>query len=73
MQSDGEYFVDVARKPLAGSDSWPNMTTPQLMELMVELQNRAYEFRNHTSIAPVIQKSMLQLDAYIQLRINTPH
>ena len=73
MQSDGEYFVDQARKPLAGSDSWPNMTLPQLMELMVELQNRAYEFRNHATIHPVIQRSIAQLDAFIQIRINTPY
>ena len=65
---EGEYFVDVAEKPIPPKDTWEELNFNQLLEVQLQLENKLLSFAKN----PVISKSLLealdQLQALIALR-----
>ena len=66
---DGERFVDTPTKPIAPMDTWETLSTNQLIEIQVELQTKAWEFRQNLAISMALNRSLQQLQALISQKL----
>lgn len=67
---DGEQFVDVPTKAIPPADTWETLSTNQLIEIQVELQSKAWDFRQHPVISRSLGLSLQKLQALISQKIS---
>lgn len=65
---DGEIFADVQAKPMPTADTWHTLSTNQLLEIQVILQQRAWEFRNHPAMATQLGAACARLQALMNAK-----
>jgi hypothetical protein len=66
---DGEVFVDKQTKPMPPADTWPSLSTNQLLEIQVLLQQRAWEFRANQAMATQLNAAVARLQALISSKL----
>lgn len=63
-----EQFVDQAEKPIPPANTWDTLSSNQLLDVKLQLQERAWQFRNTPQIAIVLKHSLERLTALISER-----
>ncbi len=66
---DGEQFADVPTKVIPPADTWFTLSINQLIEIQVELQSKAFDFRNHPAISAALNASLQRLQALVSQKI----
>jgi len=66
---DGEVFVDVPTKTIPHADTWETLSTNQLIEIQVNLQTKAWEFRQNPAISTALNASLLRLQALVSRKL----
>lgn len=66
---DGEHFVDTQTKVIPPASSWPSLSANQLIEIQVNLQTRAWEFRNNPAIAVALNTSLQRLQTLVSQKL----
>lgn len=66
---DGEQFTDVPTKVIPPADTWVTLSTNQLIEIQVELQSKAWDFRNNPAISAALTTSIQRLQALVSQKI----
>ena len=51
---EGEFFVDEAKKPIPPRDTWENLSTNELIDVKVQLEDKLWTFAKN----PVIVRSL---------------
>lgn len=67
---DGEQFVDTPTKVIPPADTWETLSTNQLIEIQVELQSKAWDFRQHAAISRALNASLQKLQALIAQKLS---
>jgi hypothetical protein len=66
---DGEHFVDTPAKVIPPADTWDSLSTNQLIEIQVNLQTKAWEFRGNPAISTALNASLGRLQALVQRKL----
>lgn len=66
---DGEYYTDVPTNPIASADTWPMLSTNQLIEIQVQLQTKLWELGKNPVIMARLTESIARLDVLINQKI----
>jgi hypothetical protein len=66
---DGEVFVDTPTKSIPPADTWHTLSTNQLIEIQVNLQTKAWEFRNNTAISGALNASLQRIQALVAQKL----
>ena len=62
---EGEYFVDVAEKPIPAKDTWSELNFQQLLELQLQLEDKAWAFQKNPTISKTLNEALTELRALI--------
>jgi len=62
---EGEYFVDVAEKPIPPKDTWKELNFQQLLELQLQLEDKAWAFQKNPIISKTLNSALEELRALI--------
>lgn len=65
-----ERFVDVAEKPIPPVNTWNDLSTNELVETKVMLQEKSWQMKGHQTIAKVLNDRLKLLDQMISARLN---
>jgi len=66
---DGEVFVDTPSKAIPPADTWHALSTNQLIEVQVNLQTKAWEFRDNPAISGALNASLQRLQALVAQKL----
>lgn len=67
---EGEFFVDEAEKPIPPRHTWDELTTNQLIDLQLQLENNLWTFGKNKVIARTIESGLTELRALIAGRAS---
>ena len=65
----GEYFVDQAEKPIPPRNTWDELNFNQLLELKLQLEDKAWAFAKNPIISKTLNQGLQELEALIASRI----
>jgi hypothetical protein len=65
---DGEQFVDEAEKPIPPRDTWDELTTNQLIDLKLLMEEKLWTFGKNPTITRVLRPAVAQLEQMIASR-----
>jgi hypothetical protein len=65
---EGEFFVDEAAKPIPNKSQWEELTTNQLIDVQLQLEDKLWSFARNPVIAKTIQEGLTELRALIASR-----
>lgn len=66
---DGEYFVDTpVENPIPPKNTWPDLTTGQLIDVKSQLEDKLWTFGNNPTIAKPLREGVSLLEALISSR-----
>jgi hypothetical protein len=65
---DGERFADEAEKPIPPKHTWDELTTSQLIDVKLQLEEKLWAFGKNPTIAKVLQQGVNQLETLIASR-----
>ena len=62
---EGEYFVDVAENPIPSKNTWSELSFQQLLELQLQLEDKAWAFAKNPTISKTLNEALGELRALI--------
>lgn len=66
---DGEYFADEpVQTPIPPKNTWPDLTTSQLIDVKNQLEEKLWAFGNNSVIAKPLREGISQLEQMISSR-----
>lgn len=65
---EGERFVDEAERPIAPKSTWNDLTTSELIDVKLLLEDKLWTFQKQPAIASVLKQSLKELTALIASR-----
>lgn len=65
---EGEFFVDEAQKPIPPRDTWDELNFQQLLELQLQLEDKAWAFAKNPPIAKTLDRALQELRGLIASR-----
>ena len=65
---EGEYFVDQAAKPIPPRNTWEELNFQQLLELQLQLEDKAWSFAKNPIISKTLNRALEELRALIASR-----
>ena len=65
---EGERFVDEAEKPIPPQNTWEELTTNQLIDVQLQLEDKLWSFSKNQVIAKTLQDGLTKLRALIASR-----
>lgn len=65
----GEFFVDEAQSPIPTRDTWGDMSFQQLLELKMQLEEKAWTFAKNPIISRTLTSALDDLQKMIDSRI----
>lgn len=66
---EGEYFVDVPTQPIPTRDMWGELNFQQLLEVRLQLENKAWAFSKNPVISRTLAAALAELNALIEAQI----
>jgi hypothetical protein len=63
-----ERFVDEAENPIPPKDTWEELTTNELIDVKLLLENKLWTFAKQPVIAPVLKQALKEITAMIASR-----
>ena len=63
-----ERFVDEAEKPIPPRNTWDELTTNQLIDLQIQLEDKAWAFAKNPAMFNVLNQAVISLRALIASR-----
>lgn len=66
---EGEFFVDQAEKPIPPRNTWHELDFQQLLELKLQLEDKAWAFAKNPVISKTVNQGLRELEALIASRI----
>lgn len=65
---EGERFVDEARKPIPPQHTWEELTTNQLIDVQLQLEEAEWAFAKNPIISRTVKEGLVKLRALIASR-----
>ena len=67
---EGEYFVDEAEKPIPAKNTWEELTTNQLIDIQLQLEDKLWTFAKNPVIVKTIEAGLTDLRVLIASRAS---
>lgn len=65
---EGEKFVDEAQDTIPPRETWPELTTNQLIDVKLQIENKIWEFSKNPLIVKTLTSGLNEINRLISLR-----